>query len=188
MKKVVFVALGCLLAVASSCAVNEKTASNTSAANRNVGAVEQPTTTPEKPKFKPAEAVKYAAAKPLEIKAGGQIEGEIQIKIQEPFHVNSNPPSEKGFIPLEIELENSGGITVGKPAYPKGEPKPFAFSQNKPLSVYTGEIVVKLPLKADKSATAGRHQLTGKLKFQPCDEEVCYRPQTVEMTLPVAVN
>ena len=186
MKKVILIGFCCLLA--ASCAADEKKAQNTIVStNQNPGTVET-AKTPDKPKLVPAEAVKYSAAKPIEIKAGNQIEAVVQNKIQTPFHVNSNPPSEKGFIPLEIALENSGGLTTGKPLYPRGEMKTFAFSENKPLSVYTGEIVVKLPLKADKNSTIGQHQLTGKLTFQPCDEEVCYRPQTVEMALPVTVN
>ncbi len=182
MKNFILVALCFLMAACAATETPNKTVANSNAATA------EPAKTPDKPKFIAAEAVKFSVAKPIEIKAGNQTEAEVQIKIQTAYHVNSNPPSEKGFIPLEIALENSGGLIIGKPIYPEGEKKAFAFSENKPLSVYTGEIVVKLPLKADKMATTGQHQLTGKLTFQPCDEEVCYRPQTVAMTLPVTVN
>lgn len=139
----------------------------------------------EKPKFNPAEVVKFSVA-PVEIKAGSSAQAEIKLTIVEPFHVNSNPPSEKAFIPLEISVENSEGITAGKPVYPKGVMKKFEFSST-PLSVYEGDTIVKLPLRAEKS-TVGQKTLKGKLSFQPCDHEVCYPPQKVDVTLPITVN
>lgn len=181
-----FAILLCLLFAA--CVANNQTQSNTNPTNQNAAISSEPQKTVDKPKLNAAQAVSFSLAKPVEIKAGSQVEAEIKIKIQEPFHVNSNPPSEKGFIPLEVSLEKGDGITIGKFVYPKGEPKKFTFSPDKPLSVYTGEIVVKTPLKADKTAAVGQQQLTGKLKFQPCDDEVCYRPQTIDISLPATVN
>jgi hypothetical protein len=181
-----FAVLLCLLF--AGCAANNQTHLNTNPTNQNAAISSETAKQPDRPKFNPAQAVSFSLAKPVEIKAGGQFEAEINIKVLDPYHVNSNPPSEKGFIPLEINLENGGGITIGKPVYPKGELKKFTFSADKPLSVYTGEVLVRLPLKVDKTVAAGQQQLIGKLKFQPCDDEVCYRPQTLEMTLPVTIN
>lgn len=185
MKKIILAAL--CFALAASCAAGEKQSQNSVSTNQNAAPVESSAKTPDKSKPDGSKFLSFSIGQ-AEIKRGNADEAAINLKIQEPYHVNSNPPSEKSFIPLEIMLENGGGITVGKPIYPKGELKTFAFSENKPLSVYSGEVTVKLPLRADKMAVAGQKTLNGKLTFQPCDEEVCYRPQTVEMTLPVTVN
>lgn len=143
--------------------------------------------TPEKNKFDASKVVALTIEK-AEIKVGGTGAAEIKLKIESPYHVNSNPPSEKTFIPLELSFENGDGITAGKTIYPKGDLKKFTFSGDKQLSVYSGEILVKLPLNAKKSVSAGEKVLRGKLKFQPCDEEVCYRPQTIDVNLPVTIN
>lgn len=139
-----------------------------------------------KQKFDPAKVVHLTPRETL-VKTGSLTNAVLTLKIDEPFHVNSNPPSEKNFIPLEINVENAAGITVGKPIYPEGKAKTFAFS-DKPLSVYAGETTVKLPLKANQTATKGQQTLSGQLKFQACDEEVCYPPQTVNFQMPVIIN
>jgi len=65
--------------------------------------------------------------------------------------------------------------------------KKFQFSE-KPLLVYEGEIEIKLPVKADAKASKGEQTVSGKLRFQACDEAVCYRPQTVDVVLPIEIS
>lgn len=134
---------------------------------------------------KPAEAVQFSVAE-TEIKAGETGEVAVKLKIKPPFHVNANPPSESNLIPTSIEFEAKNGLTFGKPIYPAGKTKKFAFSE-KPLQVYEGEVEIKLPIKADKTA-AGEQKAIGKLRFQPCDDEVCYRPQTIDVALPIRIS
>lgn len=142
----------------------------------------------QKPKANPAQAVKFSVEKAVEIRAGNIGEAVLKLRVVEPFHVNSNPPSEKSYIPLEVQFENQNGVFVEKPVYPAGEMKKFAFAEDKPLSVYTGETVIGLPLKIEPTAVKGARQLMGKISFQPCDDEVCYRPQTIEVQFPVTIN
>ncbi|MEP6924694.1 MAG: protein-disulfide reductase DsbD N-terminal domain-containing protein [Pyrinomonadaceae bacterium] len=183
MRKFILIAF-CFSLVA--CGMTEKQTQNSVLTNQNAAPVESAKTA-DKLKPDSSKFLSFTIGK-AEVKPGSASEAAISLKIHEPYHVNSNPPSEKSFIPLEISLENGAGLTIGKPIYPKGEPKTFTFSENKPLSVYSGEVTVKVPLKADKTAVAGQQTLNGKLTFQPCDEEVCYRPQTVDLKLPVTVN
>ena len=134
----------------------------------------------------PAEAVSVSSA-PVKIKAAETSEIAVKIKIEPPFHVNANPPSEENLIPTSVEFEPKNGLTFGKPIYPQGETKKFGFSE-KPLSVYEGEVMIKLPVKATANAQKGAQTLNGKLKFQPCDEKVCYRPQTKDVSFNVTIE
>jgi hypothetical protein len=163
--------LFCLILTA--CAGNENPRGNSS----NQTAKAQP---------KPAEAVRFSAEK-TQIKAGNSGEAVLKLKIQPPFHVNANPPSEDNLIPTTIEFESRNGLTFEKPNYPVGELKKFQFSE-KPLLIYEGEVEIKLPVKADAKAAKGEQNVSGKLRFQPCDEEVCYRPQTVDVVLPIEIS
>jgi len=47
---------------------------------------------------------------------------------------------------------------------------------------------VKLRLAADKTATAGKHNLSAKLRVQACDDKVCYAPGAIDVTVPVTVK
>jgi len=56
------------------------------------------------------------------------------------------------------------------------------------LKVYEGETIVKAMLKAGPSAQAGRHNLSAKLRVQACDDQVCYPPGVMDLSVPVAVK
>lgn len=189
MKKFILFSFCLVLAACSNTAEQtpKTVAVNQVSVNQNAATIEQ-TPTPNSPRPSASKAVSVSLAKPLQIKAGSSAEAEFALEIQTPFHVNSNPPSEEGFIPLEIVLANSQSISAGKPVYPKGEPKNFAFSADKPVSVYSGAITIKVPIKTTKNSVAGEQELKGKLIFQPCDESVCYRPQTIDVAFPVTIN
>lgn len=180
-----FVALVCLFLAA--CGGAQNAPQNNAVSNQNKPAPSPAAAQKTEPKFNPADTVKFVP-ETIAIKAGATTQANLKIRINPPYHVNSNPPSEKNFIPLEINFENAEAVTFGKSVYPKGEMKTFEFSEDKPLSVYEGEITVKIPVKADKSAASGQRNIKGKLGFQPCDEQVCYPPQTVAIELPVTVN
>lgn len=187
MNKFLAVAAVCTLAAACSQADTARNSANSNAAASNTATPAQ-TAGSQTAKPNPAEAVKFSVEKPTEITAGKSGEAILNLRIVQPFHVNSNPPSEKNYIPLEIKFDGQNGVSVKNPIYPKGNLKKFAFSENQPLSVYDGEIAVKLPLEIAKTAAKGVQTLNGKLSFQACDDEVCYRPQTVAVQLPIVIN
>lgn len=165
-------------------------AGNTASDNVKTSSANQapPTHEIDKPaRPNPAEAVRVSADV-TEIKQGSSGEAVLKLEIIKPFHVNANPPTDKNLIPTEIQLDAQNGISGGKPVYPAGEQKEFPFSEGKKLSVYEGSVIVRLPLKAEASAAKGAQTLNGKLRFQPCDNEVCYRPQTIDVSLPVTIN
>jgi hypothetical protein len=157
---------------------------NSSAANQNPSDLKVETKTEA---ANPAQAVEISTDK-IEIKAGAAGEAVVKLKIKQPFHVNANPPSEKNLIPTEISYETAHGIAPSKAVYPNGEMKTFSFSPNKPLSVYSGETIIKIPLKVAANAEKSVHLLNGKLNVQPCDDEVCYKPQTLDVVLAVNVK
>ncbi|MDQ3818435.1 MAG: protein-disulfide reductase DsbD N-terminal domain-containing protein, partial [Acidobacteriota bacterium] len=80
------------------------------------------------------------------------------------------------------------GVTPGKPVYPAGVSRQFAFSKEGPLSVYEGETTIKLPLTAAGNAKKGAQTLKGHLRIQACNEEACFPPRTIETPISVTVQ
>jgi thiol:disulfide interchange protein DsbD len=111
----------------------------------------------------------------------------VRLLITHGYHVNANPPSQSYLKATEIELKPQEGISVEFITYPDPLERTFSFSET-PLKVYEGETDLKLRLKADKSATAGKHNLSAKLRVQACDDKVCYAPGAMELTVPVNVK
>lgn len=111
----------------------------------------------------------------------------VRLKIDNGYHVNANPPSFSYLIATQLDLTPAAGISVDFINYPNGLTKKFSFAEQ-PLSVYEGDTDLKVRLSAAKSAQPGQHNLSGKLRVQACDDQVCYAPGTMDLTLPVTVK
>jgi DsbC/DsbD-like thiol-disulfide interchange protein len=111
----------------------------------------------------------------------------VRLLITNGYHVNANPPSQSYLKATEVELKPQEGISVEFITYPDPLERTFSFSET-PLKVYEGETDLKLRLKADKSATTGKHNLSAKLRVQACDDKVCYAPGAIDVTVPVNVK
>jgi len=112
---------------------------------------------------------------------------EIPIQVTDPYHIQANPASLPRLIPTTVELVGDGGIEVGAPMYPKGSIYRQQGSQET-ISVYSGKIAVKLPLSVKPGAKPGDYVLKGKLKYQACDEKICYFPTTLPLEIPLQVK
>jgi DsbC/DsbD-like thiol-disulfide interchange protein len=107
--------------------------------------------------------------------------------IQSGYHVNANPPSFPYLRATEITVQTGDGLSVGFITYPTALTKKFSFA-DQPLAVYEGNAVVKVMLKATASATKGQRSLPAKIQIQACDDQVCYAPGSLELSLPVIVK
>jgi hypothetical protein len=158
--------------------------SKTEQANSNGAAT--PVASPATAKTPPANIV-IAGATEVQIEPGASAEAAVQLNITSGYHVNANPASEKYLIPTTLEVERSEGLIVGLPKYPPSITKKFTFSPV-PLAVYEGEAIIKVQLKAGTDAKKGARNLAAKVRVQPCDDQACYPPRTIETSIPVVVK
>ena len=137
----------------------------------------------------PVASVNVVKATPQELTLTRGESGDalVSLKITNGYHVNANPPSYSYLKATELELQPAAGITVEFITYPDALVKKFAFAE-KPLAVYEGETTLKARLKADKTAPAGIHNLSAKLRVQACDDKVCYAPGALDLTVPVNIK
>jgi hypothetical protein len=128
-----------------------------------------------------------ATAQPVEITAGGSGSASIRLQIQSGYHVNANPPTYPYLKATELQIPATDGVAVGFIVYPDAVTKKFPFAEL-PIAIYEGETVLKVDLKADKSANKGERQLAAKLQVQACDDQVCYAPGLIDLSLPVSIK
>ncbi|MCA1634658.1 MAG: protein-disulfide reductase DsbD N-terminal domain-containing protein [Acidobacteria bacterium] len=167
----------------SACASGQEVPSN-AASNAAPGANQ----TARTPTPIPQAQVVTASVEEVQLGAGGgSAETAVRLDIAEGYHVNANPPSDKFYIGTEIQAEPQEGITPGKPVYPPALTKKFSFAEQ-PLAVYEGRAVIKLPLRAELSAAKGRHTFKARIRVQPCNDQACLQPRTIEAAIPVVVN
>ncbi|RMH59241.1 MAG: hypothetical protein D6679_02390, partial [Candidatus Hydrogenedentota bacterium] len=108
---------------------------------------------------------------------------EITVIIPKGFHFQANPVSEPGLIPTEVSFELPRGVELEEIAYPAGTEKRVDFSPE-PVRLYEGRIEIR----ARFSGTPGRHQIRGKLRYQPCDDAQCFRPISLPFNAEILIE
>ncbi|HSE36784.1 MAG TPA: protein-disulfide reductase DsbD domain-containing protein [Blastocatellia bacterium] len=121
------------------------------------------------------------------VKRGGSVQIAVVIEVDDGYHINSNRPSDKNLIPTSLKLERTAGLTTTPVIYPKAKMQKFEFSP-KPLSVFDGKAVLKLTVRALPSMAPGSQTMKAKLTVQACNNQLCLRPQTIDLSIPLQVE
>jgi DsbC/DsbD-like thiol-disulfide interchange protein len=98
--------------------------------------------------------------------------------------VNSDKPKDEFLIPLSLTW-TSGPLKAQSVVYPKPEELKLG---DQTLSVFTGKFTIATEFKVPEGAPAGTAAMIGKLRYQACNNQMCFRPSTVEVRLPVSVE
>ncbi len=56
------------------------------------------------------------------------------------------------------------------------------------LVVFTGNVPIETEFVASKDAAKGETTVTGKLKYQACNSQMCFRPATIDVHFPVVIE
>jgi DsbC/DsbD-like thiol-disulfide interchange protein len=98
--------------------------------------------------------------------------------------VNSDKPKDEYLIPLKLTL-TGGPLQTESISYPKPEMTKVGDQE---LSVFTGSFSIEVRLKAPASAPKGHTEMTGKLRYQACNSDMCFRPSSADVKIPVVIE
>jgi hypothetical protein len=115
------------------------------------------------------------------------VQAKIPCSVEQGFHVNSDKPAEEYLIPLKLSWTATGALQPGAVVYPKAQLEKYAFSQ-KPLSVFTGNFDVIANFKVAANAPAGPGIATGKLRYQACNNNACFAPKSIDISISYQVQ
>jgi hypothetical protein len=102
------------------------------------------------------------------------------------FHANSNTPTDAYLIPLTLKW-TGGPLQADGITYPKGDMEKYSFS-DKPLSVVTGEFSISTKFKVPANAPTGAAAQNGTLRYQACNDRMCFAPKTVPIALSLNIE
>ena len=122
-----------------------------------------------------------AALNTTTLQPGQQAVIAVIFEVKEGYHAQSNTPTSKNYLPFEVTLDADPAITAYAPIYPKGED--HEYGQLGKLNVYTGKIIIYVPIDVKADAVAGEIKLNGIANYQACDDNVCYAPQKPKFTI-----
>lgn len=105
-------------------------------------------------------------------KPGAAVTLEVAVTPREGIHVYA--PPQKQYIPISITLGPLPGGRVGTPQFPASVERTFAGEK---VRVYDKTFSIRIPVVLPASGT-GR-VVAGFVRYQACDELMCYRPVKV---------
>lgn len=119
--------------------------------------------------------------------AGGSIDLAVRVTLPEGLHSQSNKPKDEGLIPTTLTFESSPVITPSVVVFPPAHD--FKLETGDTLLVFERTFVIGARVAISATAT-GSVTLNARLRYQPCNNSMCFRPVTVPVswTIPVVTS
>lgn len=120
------------------------------------------------------------------VKVGEEFQLATRVQLPEGLHVNSNQPRDPRLIPIVLTVGPTPGISVLEIVYPEATELEQAGAPE-PLTVYENDFTIGVRLAVAPDLALDEVTLPASLRYQACDEQICYFPTTVASawTLPL---
>jgi cytochrome c biogenesis protein CcdA len=137
----------------------------------------------------PPRAASAARQIPVDIKSlvsasgvmpGDRIRVALHVTLPEGFHVQSNAPRDPTLIPTTLTLVPVDGVSGVEVVFP---PSRDFVQEASPqlLAVFEREFIIGVELAVDSDAAPGERRVPVRLRYQACDDKVCYRPAIADV-------
>lgn len=121
------------------------------------------------------------------VRRGRAAQAVVVMDIPSGFHVHSNRPLEKFLIATQLQIETPNGVRVGPVIYPRAILRSLKFSKNK-VAVFEGRAMMRFNVTVPAAFGSDSTQLKARLRYQSCNDELCFAPQTREVTINIKVK
>ncbi len=108
----------------------------------------------------------------------------VAVHIRPGFHVNSDRPTDAYLIPTKLTWRTEALALKGI-EYPPAELVEYKHS-DEPLSVYSGKFVIRSSFRVPAQIPDDLTELTGKLRYQACNDKACFPPKSLPVRIPLA--
>ena len=112
------------------------------------------------------------------VQPGTGVRAAIRVRLPEGLHVNANKPRDPSLIPIVLSIDAPAGVSVEEIVYPEATDL-VQQGVDEPLAVYEQEFLIGVRLNAASDVQPGEIAVPARLRYQACDERVCYIPATV---------
>jgi thiol:disulfide interchange protein len=111
------------------------------------------------------------------VRPGGPARVALKVSVPEGLHTQSNEPRDPTLIPTELNLDAPAGVTVAEIVWPPATDLKQQ-GQEQPLAVFEREFVIGVQLALASSVPNGALTIPARLRYQACDDKLCYAPAT----------
>jgi DsbC/DsbD-like thiol-disulfide interchange protein len=99
----------------------------------------------------------------------------LKVRLPEHVHVQAHEPRDPLLIPTVLTVEAPAGTTVEAVTYPPPTELTQA-GRREPLAVLGPEFEIDVRLQVAATATAGERRAPAVLRYQACNDTVCFPP------------
>ncbi|MGE0705125.1 MAG: protein-disulfide reductase DsbD domain-containing protein, partial [Vicinamibacterales bacterium] len=117
---------------------------------------------------------------------GSELKAALLVTLPEGLHVQSDQPRDPLLIPTALAFDPPPGVSVEEIVYPDSVDLTQA-GVDQPLAVFEHEFVIGVRLAVSKNATPGPLAVPWRLRFQACDDTMCFAPATLSDTITINV-
>jgi thioredoxin:protein disulfide reductase len=122
-----------------------------------------------------------------QVRPGSSTRVALSVSLPEGLHVQSDRPRDPSLIPTVLTVEPPAGVRVRQLIYP--HPTDFAQQgQTQPLAVFERDFVLGAELEIEPGLPAGALVIPARLRYQACDDKVCFRPIIAPITWTLRVG
>ena len=110
----------------------------------------------------------------------------LDIALDPGYHVNSDAPLDDLLIPTVLRLDPPEGFTLAGVAFPEA----ILLEQvgvDEPLAVFEEEFTIGAALRVDASVAPGTYAVPGTLRYQACNDRMCFNPTNEPVKFAVTV-
>ncbi len=118
---------------------------------------------------------------------GRVVRAAIVIEIPAGYHVNANRPLGKYAIPTTVKIEAPKGVAVGPISFPRAIVRKLKAVNNESLALYEGRAILRFNVTVPANYTDGWLNLKAKLRYQSCNDEVCFPPKNQDIDFGISV-
>jgi len=113
------------------------------------------------------------------VEAGQTARVALRVLLPDGLHANSNRPRDPLLIPMVLTVAPPQGLTVVEIVYPQPTDLVQAGIEQ-PLSVFERDFALGVTLRIGADVPPGEVTVPVTLRYQACDETMCYLPATVD--------
>ncbi|MCM3873506.1 MAG: protein-disulfide reductase DsbD N-terminal domain-containing protein [Pyrinomonadaceae bacterium] len=121
------------------------------------------------------------------VRRGRSVQAVVVMNIPSGFHVHSNRPLEKFLIATQLQVETANGVRAGPVIYPRALLRSLKFSKSK-VAVFEGRTTMRFNVTVPANFGSDSTEVKARLRYQSCSDEVCFPPQTREVTIPIRIK
>lgn len=109
-----------------------------------------------------------------------------RVRIKKGWHINASKVENELLVPTSLTFDGNQGLQILESYNPQPRRGRFEYSESD-LSYYEGEVFFGARLSAGDAVPLGKNEMSGKFRYQACDDRSCRPPKTIRFKVLVEV-